>query len=86
MFQKERDDFGEYACTPYICVYISITLGERERAREIAKNEKSNLLVFMAQVVDCGLGESGSRESGRRGVTLNINVKYKIEKAILLPI
>lgn len=69
-----------------MCIYINYTGRKRESEREIAKNEKSNLLVFMAQVVDCGLGESGSRESGRRGVTLNINVKYKIEKAILLPI
>lgn len=69
MFQKERDDLREYACTPYICVYISITLGERERARErLPKMKKSNLLVFMAQVVDCGPEESGSRdvEASRR--------------------
>lgn len=45
-----------------MCIYINYTGRKRESEREIAKNEKSNLLVFMAQVVDCGPEESGSRD------------------------
>lgn len=40
----------------------------------------------MAQLVNCAEFRESKVTSGRRGVTLNINVKYKIEKAILLPI
>lgn len=46
----------------YVYIYINYTGRKRESEREIAKNEKSNLLVFMAQVVDCGPEESGSRD------------------------
>lgn len=44
MLQKERKELRKYTYTPYIA------LGERE----IAENEKSNLLVFMAQVEGVG--------------------------------
>lgn len=43
-----------------MCIYINYTGRKRESEREIAKNEKKQFV--MAQVVDCGPEESGSRD------------------------